>query len=328
MDYTNLAISPEYVKETVKLIEKEFGYDESHSFAVDFYPLMNQKNHHQCFIAIENKKVIAHLGVLIRKIPFNNGSLSIAMYGGIAVDQSMQGRGVFKKLFNHVLSQYKEIGLHLLWSEKTELYRKFNFIPAIEMNEYLPQQTKHSFKVLRSSIKEIDEAQLNTIKNLYNQNDELRIKRDDEHWSDLKKIESTDLYLIYNGNELINYFLMNKGADLTGIIHEYGHINEEQLSLFQNYGSIWTTFQSNHKNYKTLLASIIKVGNLKYFSEFCFNEFNIKINEIKEDIILFEFNNESFNLKMEEFLLGLFGPGRFEDFKSFRKLYICGVDSI
>ena len=328
MDYTNLAISPEYVQETVKLIEKEFGYGETHSFAEDFYPLINKNNHHQCFIAVENNKVIAHIGVLKRRIPFHKGSLSIAMYGGIAVDHSMQGKGVFKKLFNHVHSQYKDIGLHLLWSEKTELYRKFDFIPAIEMNEYLPQQTKHPFKVEKSSIKEINEAQLSTIKDLYNHSDELRIERDDEHWNDLKQIESTDLYLIYHSNKLINYFLINKGADLTGIIHEYGHINEEQLSLFQNYGSVWTTFQSHQKNCKTLLASIIKIGNLKNFSEFCLNEFNIKIKKIKENIVVFEFNNESFNLKEEDFLLGLFGPGRFEDFKSFRKLYICGVDSI
>lgn len=327
MLFTTLHDKPDFVQKTVKLIETSFGYTNKHSFLIDFYPLLAKSNHKNCHIIIHENEVIAHIGVLRRVIENSNLQHSITMYGGIAVSPDYRGMGLFKKLNSSISSLYNETALHMLWSDKLDLYKKINFSPAIDLFEYKQEKSPHPYVALQKKICDLNSEETSQLKMLYRSSSEIRIHRTDKDWEDLKEITSADLYLIYLDEELINYFIMNKGADLESIIHEYGFINKEQLDVMKNFGKVWSSVQLT-KDSSLLYSALIKPGDLKSFSSFIFDLYNFKVTNTQKDFVEFEYKNESFKQTQTHFLQGIFGPGQFEELCDTRKVYICGLDSI
>lgn len=327
MQITTLKQSPNFYDQCIKLIEKSFGYQNENKFDIDFYPLMQQNNHHNCFLIIENNLVVAHIGVLIKEIIINNKNHILNFYGAIAVADSMRGKGLFKKLFKEVLSKNQNCSLHLLWSNKIELYKKFSFYPAILQFEY-PKTNNHNKSFIKSNYHLLNYQEQQQIQNLYHNDFEYRIKRTSNDWDNISKITSTDLYIKKINNNIENYFFMNKGADLTNVIHEYGFINENELSQMQSYGKIWTCNQFKIKDLVSQYSSLIAVGkNFKEFiKDYTFNKVKV-INNTNTDVT-FSYNNDTFNFSTSEFLTGILGPGQFEELKFCKPLYICGLDSI
>lgn len=328
MNLTTLKETPQFKEAVLELIEKEFGYDSSNSFEIDFYPLINDSNHEHCHILIENNRLVAHIGALKRHYQIEENTFDFMMYGGIAVASEFQGQGNFKKLFEHVLSLYQDSTFHLLWSDKIDLYKKFSFFPCIELHQYQGKDNKEAFprlyQIKQSYLIDLDNQTLLKIKDLYQSSKELRPHRDEKHWQDLTCITSAKIYLIYKDDELVNYFIKDKGQDLTNIIHEYGTISKEYLSIMLNYGIVWSpqVFSNN----ETLFAALLKIGNFKKFSQFVKAYSPLQINEIDEDIV-FKFKENSHAETHEGFLQGLFGPGKFEEFST-SPLLIPGLDSI
>ena len=85
MDILNLADSPRFIMQTLTLIEQAFEYPSDQQFDTDFYPLFNKDNFQNCFVLVEEDKVLAHIGVKLRKLQVNKQTHLVAMYGGIAV---------------------------------------------------------------------------------------------------------------------------------------------------------------------------------------------------------------------------------------------------
>jgi predicted N-acetyltransferase YhbS len=326
MKYTNLKESPDFVQKTYKLIETAFEYTEKNSFGVDFYPLMNEENHSHCFICIEDGEVIAHIGVLNRHFNLNGKKVNISMYGGIAVHEDFRGRGIFKKLFNNIQETYKDSVLHLLWSEKLELYEKYNFHPCVDLYEYQKEKYSHLFDISQTKIDELTKEELEKITELYNSANEFRISRNKKHWEELSKITSVDLYLIKKDGRIVNYFIMNKGQDLSGIVHEYGIIDDNYLRVFRSFGNVWTPF-NNGASSVNMFATILKVGDTKSFIKFIKSYTNIEISNISKDSIIFNYLECEHQFSQAEFLQGVFGPGRFKELK-IPPLFVSGLDSI
>jgi predicted acetyltransferase len=326
MKYTNLKDSPEFVQKTYKLIENSFEYTSENSFSVDFYPLMKKENHSNCFIYIDGDIVVAHIGVLTRVLPMNKDEVSIAMYGGIAVNESYRGKGIFKNLFNEIQNGFKTVALHLLWSEKLDLYKKYNFHPCVDLYEYQKEISSHNFNIIKTRLNELTQEEISVLSQLYNESSELRIKRDTNSWEELSHIVSADLFLIKEKNKIINYFIMNKGQDLDGIVHEYGLIDKSYLKLFRSYGNVWTPFNSKIESIN-MFATIIKIGDGDSFKKFIKNYSNISINRVSSEKVEFNFQENSFSLDHDEFLQGVFGPGRFKEINA-TPLFISGLDSI
>ncbi|MBT4791993.1 MAG: GNAT family N-acetyltransferase [Halobacteriovoraceae bacterium] len=325
MKLTNLKDSPEFVEKTIKLIEQEFEYDEVNSFAIDFYPLMQKSNHHNNFIYIAEDEVIAHIGVLEKEFILNGITYPFSMYGGIAVSKKHQGQGIFKSLFNEVINKFTNKCFHLLWSEKVDLYKKFGFFPCLELNEYKKESFQHSFDVIQTTLSNLSEDDYMMVKSLYISSKELRVSRSESDWKNLKPIDSTDLFLIKNNSKIINYFFMNKGQDLTHIIHEYGFMNDEQLQLLRHYANVWTPYLSD-TNKTNLYATMLRPGEKSLFTSFIQNYLAIEILDINENIT-FKYQENSYEQSINDFLIGAFGPGRFKEITS-PYLFISGLDSI
>jgi GNAT superfamily N-acetyltransferase len=326
MLYTNLEEVPNFVQKAVNLIENSFGYTAENSFAVDFYPLMKKSNYKNCHIIIDNDEVIAHIGVLERQLEINNKLHTIYMYGGIAVSDKYRGKGIFKDFFNSLLEQYKDCALHLLWSEKLDLYKKFNFYPCIGLYEYKKESFEHSYIIDKTKLKDIDSEILNKIKELYINND-VRIVRSNQHWEELKRISSSDIFLVYQQKELTNYFIMNKGADLIKIIHEYGFMNYEQLQIMRNYGTVWSSTQLGSNN-NSIYASVARVGEIKLFSSFIKDMTNFEIVQVSKEVVEFKNNNDIYKQSLADFIVGVLGPGKYKELEKTANIYITGLDSI
>ena len=328
MKLTNLEKDPQFVQEVLNLIENSFGYTKDSSFAVDFYPLMKKENHQNCYLLIDKGIVIAHTAQLTRDIEFNGKTYPVSMYGGIAVHQSYQGKGIFKKIFNEVTAKYTNFALHFLWSEKIDLYGKFNFYPAIEMYQYNKLSYQHSPNVIETKLSLLSKQDKQEVYNLYKKNSEIRIKRNTEHWLELECITSSKLFLIKEQDRITNYFIMNKGADLTNTIHEYGFIDSIQLRVMLNFGNVWSASLIDDIKSESLYSSLIKPGDFMLFSNLMLELFNTKILEIKDDQIKLELNGQEFQVPLSDFLNGAMGPGKYKELSASPSFYICGMDSI
>lgn len=327
MKCTNLSQSPVYYKDTIKLIEKAFDYSAANKFDIDFYPLMTKSNHSNCHIMIIDDEVVAHIGVLKQNIELNNEVFSIAMYGGIAVSENHRGKGLFKELFQKVLEQYKEAAFHLLWSDQLAMYERFGFYPAIEQIEF-NESLEDAESFIPTKLKELKKQEIEQLNNIYKKTKELRIKRTLADWEILKNIESADLYIKKENDVITNYFFMNKGEDLTGVVYEIGDFKD--IEEINKFGITWSPYDFNNTEVDRLYAGVTKIGNQKIFSKFIHNytQKMITIHNIDSESVELDFEKNNYTLPIAEFLTGIFGPGRFEELNKIPPLYISGLDSI
>ena len=323
---SNLKASSHLYEETIALIEDAFEYNREHSFKIDFYPLMREGNRENCHILIKDNKVVAHIGALQAGLSLNSNEYTITMFGGIAVHPDYRGQNLFSELFSQVKENYLKSTLHILWSDKLNLYRKQGFIPCGQLLEYPQAEFQHELNVLKTKLSNITNDEQEQISKLYSENGEVRISRTQEDWETLKGISSADLILYKDGEKIINYCVINKGQDLTGIVHEYGFINEEFIKIFANHGKVWTPLRTK-LNHNALFAFLACPNNLVGFKAFIKDLSKIEILEQAKEQYKFDFNNETYYLAIEDFLQGVFGPGRFNELDS-PFLYISGLDSI
>lgn len=328
MKLTNLADSPVYYDDTIKLIEESFDYSSNNKFDIDFYPLMNKTNHQNCHLLLKDNKVVAHVGVLLKKFVINDKEFNIAMYGGIAVDEASRGKGYFKKIFSDVLNKYNNSCMHLLWSDHLEMYEKFNFHPGVEQYEY-NDSLEDAFGFEPTTLKELSQIDIMSLDSIYSSQDDIRIDRTINDWKVLSQITSTQLYIKRESGRISNYFFMNKGEDLNGVIIEVGSFDD--FEEIKNFGVVWSpelldiAYEGD-----VLFAAVIKLGNTEKLKDLIatYTDNDLKISNITENVVEFEFEENNFSLPHNEFITGVFGPSRFDELDCLFPLYISGLDSI
>lgn len=331
-----LSERPSCFEATIKLIEKSFHYKGPNSFEIDFAPLIDKSNHHNCFIMLdETENVVAHIGVKERIIRLANQEFPIALLGGIAVDETRRGEGHFQALFQDVLAEKKsDTTFFLLWSDLEKLYNKFGFHlcgTQIEVNE----SPSHSSSFEKTRFNALSNEEKEQIKLLYStsfKNIYLSLERTNEDWALIEKISSAELFIKKTGSKIESYFFMNKGQDLPGIIYEYG-TNEGMVKVIKelsSFGKVWLgkdLLPSENLQYQFFMSP----GDLKLFTRFVEamtgGKFVIRnINLMKQEVF-FDFEEETLSLELPDFLRGVFGPGTFEEIDA-PAFFISGLDSI
>lgn len=334
---TTLANSPELFDKTIKLIESEFHYTKDNSFYKDFYPLMFQENHENCHLLVdEAKNVIAHIGLSKRKLAKKLISTNVYLIGGIAVDSAYQGQGIFKTFFKDIISEYEDrCSFFLLWSEKNILYSKhsfFEFGSVIETGQKEFNNDISNFQKVKFS--SLTKLQLREVQALFERsNNYLHFSRTNRDWENITHIKDADFYVHTQDGQILNYFFVNKGADLKNIIHEVSFLNDEELiNKFREY-KLW--LPEKHKQYipfhKEMFVALIRVNPTKYAIKFLSALFNneLIINELTKDSINFTFNEKSYSTNIQEFIHLTLGPNCAQEFKKFSNyFYISGLDSV
>jgi hypothetical protein len=332
MKITNLKTHPHLLQATIDLIERSFQYQAPNSFSMDFAPLVSNNNLHNSFIMIDEKEsVIAHVGVCERKIL----GISVAMIGGIAVSELQRGKGYFKELIQDVMAEKRsDVAMFILWSDQEEMYKKYGFSLCGTQIEITQNGSSKDFKKTKLSalnsnqLKQIQDLYENSFASLYK-----TIERSPSDWSELLKINSTDLYIKEQSGTITDYFFINKGQDLTGIIFEYGTTGDikEMVKNISAYGKVWlgvNLLDDGEAQYQFLVAP----GDTKLFALLMGLYTNEKIlirdiNPMKQEVY-FYFNDELLSLKTEEFLNGILGPAPFEELGDIKPIFISGLDSI
>ncbi|PIK14514.1 GNAT family N-acetyltransferase [Halobacteriovorax sp. JY17] len=336
---STLAQFPDFFEETLMLIEREFKYPTHHKFLTDFYPLMGPLNHEHCHILIDDNKVIGHIAVKERILSFKNTSTRVALIGAIALDEKYQQQGNFTPFFQKVIEIYSaENSLLLLWSDLKPLYNRFNFFEAggvIQtgkkklLNENLPNGWAiHNFKDL--NVKEFEE-----IKTLYKDQELLTLERSEGDWDQIKEISSASLYIKRKNQNIVSYFVKDKGNDLNGIIHEFVTKNAsyvEAIDDFIDY-QLWLpeSFNKVFNKKDIFFGAFLRISNFKLLSIFLsdLTKNQLSISKLEGDKITVKYKEAEFDFKVEEFLTGIFGPNPIEEFSEIMpNFYIAGLDSI
>lgn len=322
MKLTNLSARTDKYQDTIKLIESEFGYSENNSFETDFYPLIKEENRDNLFILLnDDDEVVAHTGILNKAFKLGAKTFKCNFIGGVVVRSDYQGKGLSRQLMEHVKDICNKGAFSLLWSDKTDYYRKFDFYPCIQQNQYEQTACHNSYSQVQ-----LNDHLIDSIKDLYNNPLEYRPIRNDQDWKDIQKITSLNVYIKGSKSTPENYFFINKGQDLSGIIHEYGNFDEEML----NYGNIWSPIETDNLSPTYQYATLLRIDNINRFKEFVlsYSQNLIKLNEIDQYQASFQFGADVYDQKIEDFLTGLLGPSRYDELNDLKNIFIPGVDSI
>lgn len=342
---TTLSENPEYFEEVVTLIEKEFHYHSNHTYAKDFALLMDPLNFENCYLYVDqsSNKVVSHLAVCPRVMIKNNHTINIALIGGIATDAEFRGRDLFKDLMNHALKIHSQkCGLFILWSEITGLYEKFSFHLSgglIETGHAVFSNNERPVGFTKTTFKELTPKDFDMIQKIYkefNQKYFFTVIREEKEWSIIREMDSIDLYIKRNEAGLIEqYFCVNKGHDLTNIVHEVGCLPDQYLQLIKSLQKYKTWLPESElsisSNKDIFFTAFIKLGNFNILKDFLksVSHDEFELYEMTGDLISFRFGTIEHQSSHKDFLQYLFGPRPLKEFESLLlSPYITGTDSI
>lgn len=339
---TTLSKNPEYFEQVIALIEEEFGYSPKQNYEIDFAPLMNPFNFENCYLYIEASSgaLAAHLAVCPRTLIKNETTMNVAFIGGIATHKAHRGKNLFKNLMNIAIEEHREkCALFILWSDLENIYEKFSFHRAGGFfesgNSFFPQSSFPGFE--KTHFSDLNKEDFAKIKNLYKQFNERQfftVKREEMDWSLIRDMKSVDLYIKRLDNNIDRYFCVNKGKDLTGIIHE---VSASSKAVYQNLIKeigqyrVWLPESEPHSGKDIYFSSFFKMGSLKILNAFLkdTSQGDLSIVSANEGKVIFDFNLKQFEVTEREFLHYLFGPKPLVEFAPYSlSLYVCGLDSV
>ncbi|MDD4973041.1 MAG: GNAT family N-acetyltransferase [Bacteriovorax sp.] len=343
---TTLSQNPEYFEEVIRLIEEEFHYSEEYSYEKDFAPLVDPLNFENCYFYIDRDSniVAAHLAISMRTLVKTDAEIKIALIGGIVTHKKYRGKNLFKNLMTHIIQTHQEdVALFILWSDLEGLYEKFSFYRTgglIETGKknFSASERPNGYEKTKFSL--LSDKEFKTIVNLYHSFNEkyfFTVKREDKDWSIIRDMNSIDLYVKRTSTSQIErYFCLNKGRDLSNIIHEISCRKIEDYPLLlkelENF-KLWLpeTEAENIFNKEVFYTAFMKLGSMKLLNEFLKKISNkeLVITKMEGELMVFLFKGKSYDVSAKDFLQYLFGPKPLEEFSSYKlSLYIAGADSI
>ena len=333
---TTLKESPTLLGETLNLIEKSFHYKKPFSFSTDFAPLMDPSNHHNCFIFTdESSKVVAHIGMKDKILRVNGHDHAVCLLGGIAVDEERRGEGLFRSLMEDVISEKRsDCAFFILWSDQEKLYKKFGFTLSGPQYEYLKTENKPTYeKTTYASLSPQDKGGIHY---LYEKSFATRFltpARTAADWETIERISSADLFVKRDKQRILSYFFMNKGQDLTGIIYEYGYMDEMEkfIDEIRAHGTVWSPValsETNTQQFQFMLAPADRRLFANFFTDYTKGQFAVRDINLMKGEVYFDFGEETLSLEIPEFLRGVLGPGTFEELGDLAPVFFSGLDSI
>ena len=181
-------------------------------------------------LEIHEKSLVAHANFWPRKIinSVTKEEFPIALIGNVATDPLFQGKGIMKKLLDHLWNHALSSDYHaiILWSNLVEFYHKLGFLSCGKelrlFFSYAKLCTKQHFftfsyvnpdEVDNSFLLKIFELRYKTISYLKRSISEFRM---------LLNIPDTTLMVCKNEYEILGFCIIGKGVDMVGIVHEWG----------------------------------------------------------------------------------------------------------
>lgn len=265
---------PQYYNEVVQIIEKELGYTPANHFSDDFLPLMEANNWENCYVIFKDQEVIGHIGIKPTTFSFNEIELRFALIGGICLKEKHQGKGYFKEVFPQILNERKnEFALFLLWTGEAQGYQKFGFYEIGRMIQTGEYNFDNSLRFFARKLNLLSSEEKEYIKTSYQHSfrNHFKPQRSAHDWEVFFRMPSVDVYFKRRSDKFLSYFMINKGQDLTQIIHEIGsHDHNEFIQLCHDLNKFKTWLPDNmgHESSQStfLFLGVFKLGNYDHLS--------------------------------------------------------------
>lgn len=321
MNVKTLAENPNKMNECLLLIEESFNYDKNHSYKEDFALLTDSQNHENCYYLEENEKVVATLFTLPRILTYKDSKLPCLFLGGISVKDENRGAGLFRTLLETIFLLNPQYGLYFLWSDLAQLYEKFNFFEFGILREIdLTKENKQELKPFNSDhTPELVKSYLSLSKNY------LIPERSEHHWHLLLQNNSIDLL----EDDKKNFYFVNKGMDLQEVCHEYHPESAPMAPGFKNWRLPEGTADTEKDT--LLYMGFLRLGNLEVLNELISHSSQGRLSIVEQDqgMIKVNFDGEIYELGERDFIQGLWGPGKVEEWQSLvPDILVPGFDSI
>lgn len=249
-EYSVILANENHRKPLISLLDNAFEYVAPQSYATDFAPCFTRENlNHTRLILIDDIPVACgHMTIKTAITP--SYTAKIAVIGAIGTHPNYRNKGLSTAIIESLLKDVDQnanlVGT-VLWSDRPEFYKKFNFNAVGEQHLYdlsalNPQVLKtklKSFKLQHSWPEE-------QIINLHNAHT-TRILRDANDWHALRLITSCERFSLLNSKGVATaYAGIGRGKDMSGIIHEWGGAPQDLIELVNRLlliapGLMWLT---------------------------------------------------------------------------------------
>ena len=222
--------------ELVGLISSALGYNKDEpGVARDFPQLYQPSNSGHLWVYSDEKGVAAHAGFYPAVMNVEGQGLPVAGIGGVFTRGEKQGQGLATKLVEKCAREAKRGGaaLAFLWSDKHEFYRKLGF-HLVGRQWTLKLEPAHAPKLselgeklgipasaLKITDENVDEDFLRQSRGFL-ETYPLGIARSEEEHALYLRSGSCRVISAWVGRQLAAYFVIGKGRDLQGYIHEWG----------------------------------------------------------------------------------------------------------
>lgn len=170
----------------------------------------------------EGGDIVSHVAILEREFQHPMVRMKIGLIGSVVTHSKYRGRGFATELIQHACVELKKRGclIALLWSDQTDFYLPLGFYRAgREQDIRFSSQFKMGNSGVVRPMDFMKDAHL--IWRLY-QKQNCRLDRSLEEQKKLLKIPNTKVFVTEKEGKLSSYIVINKGADFTDFIHEWG----------------------------------------------------------------------------------------------------------
>jgi predicted N-acetyltransferase YhbS len=169
----------------------------------------------------EGSRVVAHINLWPREM----SGRRLGLVGNVATDPEFRGRGLMHTMFKEIRIAAQEQGLTglLLWSDLQEFYQKLGFRSCGHERRYLFQAAdlgRRGPEVPVSLAPPAAAGQMLPLRHKL----ALTLSRSVAEMAALLAIPDTHAFLFHRG-----YAVEGRGADLRGVVHEWGAASPEEL---------------------------------------------------------------------------------------------------
>ena len=208
----------------------------------------------------EGNNIIAHANLWGRKLTRRSDqkTIQVGFVGNVATHPKHRGQGVMSTLMSHLekTAQSQNLQTLVLWSDLLEFYQTLGFTSiGRELRfRFLPDDRGRLTGISSEDYRGLSNQDLEVMETLRPKM-EWNLERSSDEFRALLSIPDTSLSVRRKGSKIESWMLLGKGADMRGVIHEWG-----APSAGEFIHDIRSIMQTNYKAELTLLTP----GNLPH----------------------------------------------------------------
>ena len=188
------------------------------------YPLVfDEEGPGELYALLDDGLVMSACAVLERELVHPGGRTHAGFIGSVSTHPDARGRGLATRLLLEVESALSERGCEhaLLWADDPEFYARRGYSLDGAETDFLVDQVPSELLEAGQSVRPLRAGDEGRIHELYTWHG-ARVERSPEETRRLLSCPSMRVLVATRGGEVEAYVCFGRGADLSGVAHEWG----------------------------------------------------------------------------------------------------------